>query len=640
MKKWCITLGVLVALLLAAVLPVSAAGYGPVVAESEIFNVTISGQQNYDEISQELVLLNQERAKAGLHPLKLDPTLTAYAMQRAAEISVFYGEDHSRPDTSGCFSIFQGVYANTSGYGENIARGYANAASVMNGWMNSEGHRNNILTARYNSVGLGCFHQPDGTKAWVQMFHSYNYTGYYAPSGVVQQGAVPIRIYREYLGLSTNLGSSAQLFPGEVTYLQLYLFDKAGRSGGTPCPVTSTYSVSQSLPSACILQGNKFTAKSTPGSVSYRASLKNDYYTYWVDGTFQVVNKPTLQAEFDGFNTIVLTWGASCPRGIIYYTDHNKGGGLIKLASTSGTVRRMTNVEYDNRYTFSIYDENMNLISNSVTVSTALPKPKAPTAKITGLIYRQYASLSWDYQDDVSRYEVYRATSKSGKYTKIGEARNTAYTDYEQLNGSTYFYKVRGVNQAGNAGAFSSPVLLKRKLVTPKPKATALTNGNIRLTWAKVTGADTYTVYRRAGKTGTYQLLTTVKGTAYTNSSGKAGVRYYYKVVASNSVTRIQSQFSAATAATKRLAKPTLKVTLSSKKPYLKWNKVSGATKYVIYRATSKNGKYTKLKTVTGTAYRNTTAKKGKTYYYKVYAVCSRSAGKSAASTVKSIKSK
>ena len=119
MKKWCVTLGVLVALLLAAVLPVSAAGYGPVVAESEIFNVTISGQQNYDEISRELVLLNQERAKAGLHPLKLDPTLTAYAMQRAAEISVFYGEDHSRPDTSGCFSIFQGVYANTSGYGEN-----------------------------------------------------------------------------------------------------------------------------------------------------------------------------------------------------------------------------------------------------------------------------------------------------------------------------------------------------------------------------------------------------------------------------------------------------------------------------------------------------------------------------------------
>ena len=640
MKKWCVTLGVLVALLLAAVLPVSAAGYGPVVAESEIFNVTISGQQNYDEISRELVLLNQERAKAGLHPLKLDPTLTAYAMQRAAEISVFYGEDHSRPDTSGCFSIFQGVYANTSGYCENIARCYQDAAAVMNGWMNSTGHRTNILTARYNSVGLGCFHQPDGTKAWVQMFHSYNYTGYYAPTGVVQQNAVPIRIYREYLGLSTNLGSSTQLFPGEVTYLQLYLFDKAGRRGGTPCPVTSAYSVSQSLPSACILQGNKFTARSTPGSVSYRASLKNDYYTYWVDGTFQVVNRPTVKAEFDGWDSINITWDIPCSRGVLYCIDQATGTASPLTSTANSTFRKMTGVGYNKKYSFVIRDGNGAAVSNTATVSTSIPTPKKTTLKITGRYFPDYAIMRWEPLEDAARYQIYRATSKSGKYTKVGETAALTFTDYESKTGATYFYKVRGVSKAGGAGPFSSPVLFKLKLVTPKPKATALTNGNIRLTWAKVTGADTYTVYRRAGKTGTYRLLTTVKGTTYTNSSGKAGVRYYYRVVASNSVTRVQSQLSATVAATKRLAKPTLKVTLSAKKPSLSWKKVSGATKYVVYRATSKNGKYTKLTTTTRTAYRHATAKKGKTYYYKVYAVCSRSAGKSAASSVKSVKSK
>ena len=88
-------------------------------------------------------------------------------------------------------------------------------------------------------------------------------------------------------------------------------------------------------------------------------------------------------------------------------------------------------------------------------------------------------------------------------------------------------------------------------------------------------------------------------------------------------------------------AKPSVSIKLSSKKPKVSWKPVEGATKYYVYRATSKSGKYTKVATVTdATSYRDSKAKKGKTYYYKVKAVAANSAANSAYSSVKSIKSK
>ena len=69
----------------------------------------------------------------------------------------------------------------------------------------------------------------------------------------------------------------------------------------------------------------------------------------------------------------------------------------------------------------------------------------------------------------------------------------------------------------------------------------------------------------------------------------------------------------------------------------LKWKAVTGASKYVIYRAGSSNGTYTKMYTTTSTSYTNTSAKAGYTYYYKVYAVDSKGYA-SAASAVAGIK--
>ena len=69
----------------------------------------------------------------------------------------------------------------------------------------------------------------------------------------------------------------------------------------------------------------------------------------------------------------------------------------------------------------------------------------------------------------------------------------------------------------------------------------------------------------------------------------------------------------------------------------LTWEKIDGAAKYEVYRATSKDGTYSLLKTLTGTSLTNTSTTVGKTYYYKIRALCSNSAATSVYSAIKSV---
>ena len=98
-------------------------------------------------------LVNAERAKYGLAALTQDDGAQNVAHVRAKEIVQSFS--HTRPDGRSCFtaSSDQGVTYRSAG--ENIAYGYATPAQVVNGWMNSEGHRKNILSAVYTKITAG-----------------------------------------------------------------------------------------------------------------------------------------------------------------------------------------------------------------------------------------------------------------------------------------------------------------------------------------------------------------------------------------------------------------------------------------------------------------------------------------------------
>lgn len=123
-------------------------------------------QLSYAE--QVVKLVNEERAKAGLHALQIDTEVAAAATVRAKEIQTSFS--HTRPDGRKFGSVLTDANIRFTGAGENIAWGQTSPEKVMEAWMNSEGHRANILNAKFTKIGVGHLQNASGTNYWVQLF--------------------------------------------------------------------------------------------------------------------------------------------------------------------------------------------------------------------------------------------------------------------------------------------------------------------------------------------------------------------------------------------------------------------------------------------------------------------------------------
>lgn len=115
-------------------------------------------------------LVNAARQDAGLSELELDADLCAAAQARAQEIAQSFS--HTRPDGSSCFTILEEFGISYRAAGENIAMGQRTPEEVMDGWMNSSGHRANILNGTFTSIGVGYYVDEAGAAHWVQIFQA------------------------------------------------------------------------------------------------------------------------------------------------------------------------------------------------------------------------------------------------------------------------------------------------------------------------------------------------------------------------------------------------------------------------------------------------------------------------------------
>lgn len=113
-------------------------------------------------------LVNEERAKAGLKPLTLQEDITAAAQVRAVETVTLFS--HTRPDGRHFATALKEAGVSYRGAGENIAWGQKTPEQVMKGWMNSAGHRANILNEKYTSIGIGYHQSATGVNYWSQLF--------------------------------------------------------------------------------------------------------------------------------------------------------------------------------------------------------------------------------------------------------------------------------------------------------------------------------------------------------------------------------------------------------------------------------------------------------------------------------------
>ena len=126
-----------------------------------------TGSMQGDFASQVAALVNAERAKYGLSALTVDTKVQQAALVRAKETAQSFS--HTRPNGSSFSTVLTEAGVSYRTAGENIAYGQTTPQQVMNAWMNSSGHRANILNANYTTIGVG-YTVINGTAYWAQLF--------------------------------------------------------------------------------------------------------------------------------------------------------------------------------------------------------------------------------------------------------------------------------------------------------------------------------------------------------------------------------------------------------------------------------------------------------------------------------------
>lgn len=264
----------------------------------------------------------------------------------------------------------------------------------------------------------------------------------------------------------------------------------------------------------------------------------------------------------------------------------------------------------------------------TATEYAANSEPVKPSLSVTVGKASGKPELSWGEDAHAVKFQIYRATSKSGKYSKIKELTGNRYVDTSASAAKKYYYKIRAIAEDGSKSVYSAVKYCTAKLSAPNVAISMVrSTGKIKLSWPKVSGRKEYAIYRATGANGEWKKIKTTTSTSYTDSSVKAGKVYYYKVKALHSKSSYHSSYSAVVSQPCYLATPS--VAQSNTKAgfvQLSWKEVQGAMQYTIFRAPAGTNDYEPYATVTKTTYVDKQMQVGESFTYQVQAIFSKEA--------------
>ncbi|MBU5484035.1 serine protease [Clostridium sp. MSJ-11] len=132
---------------------------------------TTNTNSSISAFEQEVItLVNAERAKANLPALKANQELSKVARVKSQDMIDKNYFSHTSPTYGSPFDMMKKFGIKYSAAGENIAYGQPTPKAVVDGWMNSPGHRANILSKSFTEIGVGVAKKSNGTYYWTQMF--------------------------------------------------------------------------------------------------------------------------------------------------------------------------------------------------------------------------------------------------------------------------------------------------------------------------------------------------------------------------------------------------------------------------------------------------------------------------------------
>jgi subtilisin family serine protease len=237
---------------------------------------------------------------------------------------------------------------------------------------------------------------------------------------------------------------------------------------------------------------------------------------------------------------VTLSWAAVS--GATSYRVQRSGttGGPYTTVATGVTTTSYTDSGLTNGvpYFYVVTAVNAAGEGTASPQATATPKATRPLAP-TGLTVKTadgLVTLTWSPTLDADGYKVKRSTVSGGPYTVIAAPVAATFADGAVTNGTTYYYRLTAVNEAGES-KLSKQVTAKPAPVPQMPTGLVVspgpTAGTVALTWSATTWATSYKVYRATSATGSFSSRKTVTVTSATDT-GTSGRRYYYAVTAIN----------------------------------------------------------------------------------------------------------
>ncbi len=334
------------------------------------------------------------------------------------------------------------------------------------------------------------------------------------------------------------------------------------------------------------------------------------------------LQKPEVTVTKKG-SILILNWDEddNADKFIVYRTD-KKGGTYKKVAKVTTNRYVDRNVTYGKTYYYKVRAIGLGEKKYSNEVKYKLVPLKVTNVKLSA-IKANSIKVSYDKQSE-SGYSIERSTNnKTWTVVKTITKNSTLSFNNTGLKANTkYYYRVRAYKTVSGKkvyGAYSDVVMAKTLLDKPTVTIKENTYQSLKLTISAVKGASYYMIYRSDEEKGEYVFVDSTDKTSFVDSGLGFNETYYYKVRACNADNKCGS-YSSVISAKVKIKTPSIKLESSADVPMT--IKVSGLNEtdgYLVFRSTD-NSRFTRIADVSSdsSTYRDLTAKKNVTYYYKV----------------------
>lgn len=410
--------------------------------EYNVQDIKITGKREYTKAFEVLKMVNEERKKQNLNELKMDESLLESAMVRAAEIAVCFS--HTRPDGTSYLT------ANSKAFGENSALGQASAYQVMTAWMNSEGHKQNILHNRLTTIGIGCFYH-NGVYYWIQNFGIEN----------IQNDCIKPKDLNKTQTISiardkfNEVGGTNQL-----SYKFQVILSHSTIEAGKTCNaevylLNAGYSLAKArIDNSCINWSSESTKKAkvdskgkVTGVARGNTKIKAKIGTYQASsevyinyGTQKFSYKKEIEKSY-GDKSFNINAKLERGDGKLSYSSSNK---KVATVDSKGKV----NIKGTGTCTITVKAKATDSYYEKKVKIALKIKPKKATLKSVKASKGKKMDIKWNKDTRASGYQIYYSTSKdfSSKNTKkvtVSGNKNVSKTIKSLKKGKKYYVKVR-----------------------------------------------------------------------------------------------------------------------------------------------------------------------------------------------------